>query len=402
MKRRTATAKKRLRLPSFSAGDFDTSLLTVVGILSLFGTIMVYSGSVLVAVRQGNDPSFYFVRQCIWVAAGFVALFVLMRIDYHLLKVAILPLLLITVALLLLVLFVNADQEIKRWIDLGAFDLQPSELAKPALLIYLSILFSKAHKRVGKGVDAFKDHFMSELLPFLLLLGVVGFLIFIQPDLDTTIILAVTSFIVYFIAGNDHIHFIGSIFTAGVLGIAGLIGASLAQYRIERLGTYFDFWRTGTVVDPFHTGYQLRQLLVAVASGGLFGVGFGESRQKFHYLGDTAFSDTIFAIFAEEFGFFGVLVLTGVFVYIMLKGYKIARNAPDKLGFLLAVSITTWLMLQAMLHIAANVALLPINGNTLPFISYGGSSTIVNLAAIGILLNISSQSGAKKRSSRRR
>jgi len=372
----------------FNFEKTDKLLLIVIVVLSFFGVVMVYSGSVLVAVKQGNEPTFYFVRQLVWVILGLTVMMFFYHFDYHKLQKLSLPGLIIGIILLITVLLVNWDQSIKRWIDLGPFDLQPSEIAKLVFLIYLASWLATKTVRKGKGLEAFKHHFFTELLPFLMWLGVILLLIFIQPDLDTAIILGATAFIVYFIAGQDIIHFWGSVLTAGFLAIVGFISAGLASYRVERLQTFFDFWKNGFVSDPFGAGYQLRQILVAVASGGIFGVGFGESRQKFHYLGDTAFSDTIFAIIGEEFGFNGVLIIIVVFLFILFKGIKIAISAPDRFGFLLALSITIWLVLQAFLHISANVALLPINGNTLPFVSYGGSSTIINLAAIGILLNI--------------
>ena len=237
--------------------------------------------------------------------------------------------------------------------------------------------------------QAFKDHFKHELVPFLLVLTIVCVSIVIQPDMDTTIMLGMTSFIVYIISGTDFLHLVGSISTAVILLIITTVTTLSANYRIDRFTNWFNFWITGTVPDRYGSGYQLMQILVAVASGGLFGVGFGESRQKFYYLGNTAFSDTIFAIIAEEFGLMGCLAIVSLFVYILLRGFKIAREAPDKLGSLLAISMVIWMVLQAFLHIGANVALIPINGNTLPFLSYGGSSTVVNLIAMGLVLNVS-------------
>ncbi|MFQ5493643.1 MAG: FtsW/RodA/SpoVE family cell cycle protein [Candidatus Dojkabacteria bacterium] len=399
-KRKRITRKQK----SFPTRKPDYYFVMVIGILSAFGAVMVYSGSVLVAVRQGNSPYFYFIRQVFWILLGLLGAYIVYRLDYHILPKLAIPGLAIAIVLLVAVLLVNSDQSIKRWIDLGPFDLQPSELTKLIFLTYLSGWLAKQRKRVGKGWNALKHHFTHELLPFLVLLGIISFLIIIEPDLDTTVILGATSFIVYYIAGNDRIHLLGSIFTGLALTVVVWFTTNLANYRITRLTSFFNFWQTGEINDPFGTGYQLRQILVAVASGGIFGLGFGESRQKFHYLGDTAFSDTIFAIFAEEFGLVGSIILVSVFVFILLKGYQIARRAPDRVGSLLAISMTTWITLQALLHIAANVALIPINGNTLPFISYGGSSTVINLTAMGILLNISSRStsGSKRRSSRKR
>jgi len=370
----------------------DLSYLVIVLLLSIWGALMVYSGSVIVAARQGNPASFYFIRQVAWIILGLTGLFVFYKIDYHTI-VKFSPLALgITVFWLILVLLLNYNDPIKRWIDLGAFDFQPSELAKLVFLIYLSgwLAKFKHHGKITK--DAIKLHLKTQLLPFILVTSVILVLIFIEPDLDTAIILGLASFIIYFIAGNDTIHFLGSFLLGLLLTFFTTVATLMAKYRITRLETFIEFWRSGVVPNPTTSGYQLRQILVAIASGGLFGVGFGESRQKFHYLGDTAFSDTIFAIFAEEFGLIGSIILISLILFLFLKAIKIAKAAPDKLGFLLVISMTTWLTLQAFMHIAANVALIPINGNTLPFFSYGGSSTIVNLCAVGLILNISKYS----------
>jgi cell division protein FtsW len=297
----------------------------------------------------------------------------------------------IAVILLIVVLFVNQGQEIKRWMPLGPFDVQPSEIAKFSFLIYLSSWLSRKRQQISNTEEKFIEHLKKEVLPFLLMLGGVSFLIVIEPDMDTTIMLGVTSFIVYFLSGKDRMHMIGSLFMGAISSIIVIIATLGAKYRIERLSTFFSFWKTGNIPDPLNTGYQFKQILVAVASGGWVGLGFGQSKQKFLYLGDTAFSDTIFAIVAEEFGLIGSIAIISLFAFIFFKGFKIATRATDKLGYLIAISITTWITFQAVLHIGANVALIPINGNTLPFLSYGGSSTIVNLAAIGVLLNVASQ-----------
>lgn len=375
--------------PTKPGSHIDVPLFVIVFSLSVFGTVMVYSGSVLVALGQGLNPYHYFLRQVIWVIAGLTAGYIAFRFDYRKLPKFAPFLLLITFILLILVIVLNWGQPIKRWIDLGPFDLQASEFAKLFFLIYLSCWLAKQKERSGKAWDLIKEHFLTDVVPFVLMLTAVCFLIFIEPDLDTTIILAGTSFLVYFIAGNDVLHLAGSFSIIVVFLSLVPLAIKFASYRLERFVNWRDFWVYSSIQDPYGAGYQLKQILVAVASGGLFGVGFGQSRQKFHYLGETAFSDTIFAIFAEEFGFIGSAILVILFIVIIYRGFKIAKNAPDKLGFLLATSITIWITLQAFLHIASNVALIPINGNTLPFISYGGSSTVVNLIAIGLLLNVS-------------
>lgn len=374
----------------------DFTLFATISLLTAFGAVMVYSGSVLVALKLGFEPQHYFIRQLIWIAIGLISGYIAFKIDYRILPKLAPYMLGFAILLLIVVLLLNWNDPIKRWIDFGFFDLQPSEIAKLCFLIYLSSWLAKRKEVSNITRENITKHLTKDLLPFLFSLFVVSILIFMEPDLDTTIILVTTSLIVYFIAGNDLLHFIGSgsifLMFIGVLTVA----MKTASYRLERFANWRGFWINSTIQDPYGAGYQLKQILVAVASGGILGVGFGNSRQKFHYLGDTAFSDTIFAIFAEEFGFVGSVLLVLAFFIILYRGYTIAKNAPDKLGYLLAISITTWITIQATLHIASNVALIPINGNTLPFISYGGSSTIINLTAIGLLLNISKTTSKEK------
>lgn len=399
MQRRTTSVPKRSypnkraqrRKVASQSKPPDFKLLYIVSILTIWGSIMVYSGSVIAAARQGNAPYHYFIRQLAWIMIGTMLGYIVYRLDYkHLAKLAI-PGLILAMFFLMLVLVLNFGQDIKRWIPIGPFTFQPSEFAKVIFFVYLSSWLAKKRKKIvsKETKDKFVLHITQELIPFLLLLGAIAVPILIEPDLDTTIIIATTSFIVYFVSGNDYVHFITSFILTAIFTGVGTILASLASYRIDRIMNWLGFWQEGTIQKPFGLGYQLRQILVAVASGGFWGLGFGQSRQKFHYLGETAFTDTIFAIFAEEYGFIGSTLLIMMYIYFLMRGYKIARNAPDKYTFLLAVAITTWLSLQSLLHIASNVAMIPINGNTLPFFSYGGSSTIMNLIGIGILLNIS-------------
>lgn len=403
LKKKNTQKKVTKRQTTSKQQVFDKTLFAVISGLSIWGAIMVYSGSVLVAARQGKNPYHFFMLQTIWVLLGSIGGYITFKIDYKILPKLAVPGLAVTYMFLILVLLLNWDQAIKRWIALGPFSFQPSELAKLVFLIYLSGWLAKSKKISGKTFREMLDkHVLHEMLPFLLLLGAICLPILIQPDLDTTIMLATTSFLVYFIAGTDLVHFLTSISLSGIFALLGFGITKLASYRVERLSNWWQLWVTNEVQNPYGSGYQLRQILVAVASGGIFGVGFGESRQKFHYLGETAFTDTIFAIFAEEFGLVGSAILILIYLYIFLRGIKIAQNSPDKLGFLLALSITIWITLQSFMHIASNVALIPINGNTLPFLSYGGSSTLINLTAIGVLLNISKHNKTSTSTSRKR
>jgi cell division protein FtsW len=307
----------------------DLALIGVVLSLSIFGAIMVYDGSVIVAVRNGLSPDHYFWRQVLWLIIGVFVGYILFRIDYHLIAKLSIVLVVISVILLVVVLIVNLNQDIKRWIPLGPFDLQPSEIAKFSFLIYLSSWLAKKRDQVTDVSSKVKYHIKHELIPFLILLGSICGLILIEPDMDTTIMLGITSFLVYFLSGNDKLHFYGSIAVGFMSFIIVTIATLAAKYRLSRFENYLEFWKTGDIPNPLNEGYQFKQILVAVASGGWLGVGFGQSKQKFLYLGDTAFSDTIFAIIAEEFGLIGCIILLGLFAYIFFKGYKIASEKAN-------------------------------------------------------------------------
>lgn len=376
-----STTKKRVGPP-------DLQLIVVVGFLLVFGWVMVYSSSVIVAFSQDRTPWFYFLRQFIWIVLGIVSGFVIYKIDYKKLpKIA--PAIMLT-AIFALVFVLIAGVNIngsQRWIRFPFFDLQPSEFTKLAFIIYLASWLSR--KRPKKFKNSFQDYFMVEMIPFLIVLGITLVLILLEPDLSTTSIIGIVALAMFYLSGNGRIHNIGFTvliaFSAGV----GLLAAGLESYRIKRVQTYLNVLKEGLPEDRFGAGYQLSQILIAVGSGGLTGLGFGQSKQKFNYLGETAFSDTIFAVIAEEFGFLGSLIIVSAFLYIGFRGLKIALNAPDKLSSLMAAGIVIWLTTQALLNIAANTGLIPLTGIPLPFISYGGSSMIVNLTAVGLLLNIS-------------
>ncbi|MBD3280847.1 putative lipid II flippase FtsW [Candidatus Dojkabacteria bacterium] len=389
--RRRATKKRHPRRISRSSGSGqpDFALMIVIGFLLTFGWVMVYSSSVIVAFSQDRTPWFYFLRQLMWITAGLIVGYFLYRFDYKKLpKLA--PILISTaIILLLMVLLVGVNiNGSQRWIRLPFFDFQPSEFAKLAFVIYLASWLSR--KRVTtKYKNQLTNYFLVEMLPFLLVLGTVLVLILVEPDLGTTGIIGLVAISMYFIAGSGLAHNIGMSILIIFTGLVGTLAAVLETYRLERIKTYISVIQSGLPENRYGSGYQLSQVLIAVGSGGFDGLGFGQSKQKFNYLGETAFSDTIFAVIAEEFGFIGSLIVISAFLYISIRGLKIAKGAPDKLSTLLAAGVTIWISLQAFLNIAANVGLIPLTGIPLPFISYGGSSMIITLAGVGLLLNVS-------------
>ncbi|MBP9759193.1 cell division protein FtsW [Candidatus Dojkabacteria bacterium] len=382
--------------PSVIKGSPDKGLLITFIALVFFGVIMVYSASFI----SHSKFWFFTLNQAIWVFIGVFFGSIAYFIDYRLLPKLILPGFIITITLLVLVLFPQIGTEIngaRRWIDIGPVNIQPSELIKLVFIIYLAAWTSKAkqHQLSTRSDNKIIEYFMHDLLPFGLIMLFICGLVLLEPDLATAGVIGFTAICVYFMASKDKYQISGTIMILVIVLFLGLAAGILAPYRFARINTYVQFLTTGQVQDPLDDGYQLQNILVAVGSGGVFGVGFGESRQKFHYLGNTAFSDNIYAIIAEEFGFVGATIVATVFLYILFKGMKIANETEDEFGKLLVSGITIWISLQAYLHIAANIGLIPVTGIPMPYVSYGGSSLVTILIASGIILNVSKHSKSK-------
>jgi len=355
---------------------------------------MVYDASVIVASETYGDQFRFLKLQTVWVLVGAAAFAFTYLFDYHNYPKLIVPAIVTTIVLLVLVVFAGPLVfGSRRWFSIGVVNIQPSELAKLTFTVYLACWLAKQKQRSGNLKEAFTQHLKTELLPFAFILFTICFLIIVEPDLGTTAVVAFTALAVYFISGTDALHTLGSFFIIAVMGVLGVLAAIISPYRASRVSTFLETIKSGYAPDPWISGYQINQVLIAIGSGGLFGIGFGESRQKFFYLvGNSAFTDTIFAVYAEEFGFVGDVVLVLAFLMFVSRGLRIARNAHDRLGSLLATGITVWIGLQAFLNIAANIALGPLTGIPLPFFSYGGSSMVVVLAGVGILLNVSKSS----------
>lgn len=350
----------------------DFALLFAVAVLTLFGLFMIYNASSYVAFRDFGDKYTYIKDQSLWVILGFFALTVVSFFDYHKYYNLALPILIVSIFLLFLVFIPGLGISAlgaRRWINLGFFVFQPSEFVKVALTIYLAAWFSTKEK--------------GRFLAFLLLVGFVFGLVMLQPDMGTGIIILGVSVIIYFLSGGNIWHILGLIPVVGVMGVALIL---LEPYRLARLTTF---------LNPEHnilgTSYHLRQILIALGSGGIFGVGIGNSLQKYSYLPEAT-TDSIFAIIAEEIGFIGVLLFLGIMLFVVYRGFYISLRAKDTFGKLLAAGITSFIAIQTLVNLGAQTALLPLTGVPLPFISYGGSALIINLVSIGILLNISRQS----------
>ncbi|MGB9754221.1 putative lipid II flippase FtsW [Roseiflexus castenholzii] len=359
----------------------DYLLLAAVGTLVLLGLVMVYSASFMRAYADTGDQLYYTWRQMNAAVVGTVALLAAHRIDYRVWRRFSVHLMAGTLFLLALTLILPASMTeangARSWIRIGAFSVQPSEIAKLTMVIYFADWLSRRGEKLTNVTYG--------LAPFALMLGVVCGLVMLGRDLGTTIVLVVIAGMVYFAAGANLLHIIGAAIMAGS-AFWGLI--NIAAYRQERIAAW---------IDPFAhyqgAGYQPVHALYALGSGGLFGVGIGQARQKFFWLPE-AHTDAIFAIIGEEFGLIGTLFVVTCFLVIAYRGMRIAGRSSDPFAALLATGITCWLVFQALINIAVVTTLIPFTGLTLPFISYGGTSLAACMAAAGILLNISRHTGA--------
>jgi len=345
--------------------------------MAALGTLMIYSVTFGETFRAGGSSYYYLLRHLQWLLLGSVALFVCARIDYHHWRRFSVPLMLI--ALLALAVVVFAPESVspvikgaRRWIVIGPFSAQPSEFAKLAFVIYAAHWLSQRGEKVS--------NLWYGLVPFGIMLGIVVGLVELEPDLGTSLVFAMIGGCMFFVAGAHLLQMFGGIATA--LGAFTLLIFS-ASYRINRLSIFLDPWR-----DPTNLGYQPIQALLALGSGGLFGMGIGASRQKFGWLPE-AHTDSIMAVIGEELGFVGSVVVVAMVVMLAARGFGTALRARDSFGALLAAGVTAWIVGQASLNIAVITLTVPFTGIPMPFISYGGSSLVVLMAAVGILINVS-------------
>lgn len=343
-------------------------------VLTLVGLLAVADASAPQAQAFFSDSFFFVKQQLVWAVAGFAALFVTSKIPYIYWKKIALYLFFVNVILLIAVLIPSIGSRLlgaRRWISFGPVSFQPSELAKFTVAIYMASLASSKRK------------FISYVIPIV----IVALLIMLQPDLGTTIVVIVTGFVQLFIAGVPLLPFLGMGAGGAILGFLLIF---VSSYRKQRFLSFL-----ATMSDPLDSSYHVRQVLIALGSGGIFGVGLGQSRQKNLFLPESA-TDSVFAVIAEEIGFIGATLLILALVFYLYKAIRIAQRAPDSFGTLLASGIIAWIATQMFLNIGSMVAVIPLTGVPLPFFSYGGSSLTMILAGVGILLNISKYGETKK------
>jgi cell division protein FtsW len=356
------------------AGKIDSWLLAIVLALLCIGLVMVYSASSFLAARYNNDPSYYFQRQLLSALLGIILMLIIMRIDYRYWRRISLAGMAIALPLLIVVLFIGTNvYGASRWIVFGPFSFQPSELTKLALALYIADWLARKGSQVGT--------FLYGLAPFVILVGLILGLVLLEKDMGTAIIIAGLATVMFFTAGANMVQFL----LASACGGAIFLSQAFRGYRFYRLLGF---------LDPFNPDYitninlQLYQSLLALGSGGWLGVGLGASRQKTGYL-PFPHIDSIFAVIGEELGFVGSAIIVILFLFLAFRGFRLARRTQDMYGALLATGITTWLVLQAIINIAATTGSIPYTGVPLPFISYGGTALVISLAAVGVLLNIS-------------
>lgn len=361
-----------MRLPRV-AGKIDAWLLISVLALLCIGNVMVYSASSYAAARYQGDASYYFQRELMWTILGLIAMLVTMRVDYRQWRRISLVGMLIILPLLVIVLKFGVNvYGASRWIAVGSFfSFEPSELTKLVLALYIADWLARKGKQVST--------FLYGLAPFVILVGIVLGLVLLENDLGSAIIIAGFATAMFFTAGANIMQFLLATACGGLI----FLKEALSSYRYYRVADFLHPFK-----DIMGINLQLYQALLALGSGGWFGLGLGASRQKTGYL-PFPYTDSIFPVIGEELGFIGCALIVLLFLFLAFRGFRLARRTPDLYGALLATGITTWLILQAMINIGANTGTIPYTGVPLPFISFGGSSLVVSLAAVGVLLNIS-------------
>lgn len=351
-------------------------------LLSFLGLLMIYDVSVVLAFREFNDQYWFFKNQTVWLLAGIGGGYVASRIDYHFWKKLAFPVLVLTIILLALVLVPPLSSEVygartRLSFPVGVpflnhLNVQPSELAKLALVIYLATLFDKGNRSLAK---------------FLTILAIVNGLIMLEPDLGNALLVSASSTLVFFASGASVLELL-SLIAIGILGVTAFTFSS--NYRIARLLTFLN-----PSLDPQGSSYQINQILIALGSGGLLGLGLGHSRQKFQYLPEVV-TDSIFAIIGEELGFILAVIILGLLMAVVWLGLKTWESAKDRFGKMLSAGITGIIGFQILVNLGGITNLLPLTGVPLPFISYGGSNLTITLISVGILMNIA-RKGEKER-----
>ncbi len=354
---------------------YDIQLLFPVLFLVGIGIVMVYSASSAIAMKKFGSDYLFLKKQAIFALVGIVALVICRHFPYRWYRLLAYPLLGVALLLLAAVMFTGFGYSAggsARWLRFGSLSFQPSEFARFALLVFLAYSLEKKAEKLKQ--------FSIGFLPHVLVFALFAVIIFKQPDFGSVLILAALTWLMMFVGGVRCLHLFTSLLALLPLAYYFLIHA---EYRAKRIMSFLDPWQY-----PSGDGYQVVHSLMAFGTGGLWGAGIGQGYQKLFYLPEPH-TDFIFSIIGEEFGLAGVLLIIGLYVLILMKGIQTARNAPDTFGSLLALGLTSAMGLQVCINMGVVLGLLPTKGLTLPFLSYGGTSLLLNMASIGILMNIS-------------
>ncbi len=360
-----------------SSQQIDKPFLLLTAGLLVFGLIILLSASAPLAHERFGDSFYYFKHQLtLGLLPGLIAMAVTYSIPYHFWRRNVLAFLVISLGLLLLVFIPSVGTDFgtfaKSWVTIGGISFQPSEIVKLTFLLYLAAWLERRVQNLGDV--------HTGLIPFVVILGTIAILMLMQPDLGTLSIIAAMAFILYFVAGGPLMFLLG----LGGLGLGAFaIAIHASPYRAARFMTFLH-----PELDPQGIGYQINQALLAIGSGGLFGRGYGHSLQKFQYLPEVV-GDSIFAVLAEEMGFVLSVAFLLAFLFLILRGLKIAENAPDAFAKFIVVGVMAWFGVQGFVNIGSMIGILPITGVPLPFLSYGGTALTVSLAATGLVLNVS-------------
>ncbi|NFG23338.1 stage V sporulation protein E [Clostridium botulinum] len=368
------------KLRKKNMGQIDYGIFYSVVLLLAVGVVMVYSASSYYAMFKNNDSMYFLKRQLVWAVLGMIVLCTTMSIDYHKIKKYTLWLMIGCIPLLLVVFLFPGVNGAQRWIQIGPMSFQPSELAKYVVVLFLA----KGIEMKGDGIK----NFSTGIVPYLFVSGIYAALVLAEKNLSIASVIMIVTFIVLFSAGGRIKHLFGIV--APLMVSAAVLFTVGEPYRRARMLNFVDPWK-----DPTGNGYQLIQSFYALGAGGITGLGLGQSRQKTLYMPEPH-NDFIFAIIGEELGLIGCLCIITLFVVFIWRGIKVAMSAKDTYGTLLAIGITSVVAVQSLINIAVVTGSMPVTGVPLPFISYGGTSLVINMAAMGVLLNISRQTEGKK------
>ena len=364
------------------AGQPDYLLLVATVMLVITGLLAVYTSSFAVGYHEFGNTNYFVARQAVFALLGVAALVVFMRMDYNRLRAWSVPMLLLALLGLIAVLLPGPGVErngAERWLVFGPVSIQPSEFAKLAVIIYIAAWLA------SRGTDINK--FSLGFVPFVLLLGIIGGLVIAEPDMGTTIIIFLTASTLFFVAGAPLSHLGLLIAVGGIISYAVILQR---DYQLDRLAIF-----VSPESDPEGGGFQIAQLLVALGSGGPLGLGWGEGRQKFFYV-PGSHTDGVFAILGEEIGFLGLLAILGLFAFFIWRSVMVTLGSRDRFSMLLCIGVISWIAGQTLINIGGITRTIPLTGVPMPFLSYGGSSLIMVMAAVGVLLSVSRYSSGER------